>query len=182
MWLTASCGAGFGPPSGNHLLSEPDRETAPLAQERIVFRPARHPVPLLRNVVTASSAGFEWHGRDPKSEGQLSYAIPLRPPNRQFVQHVWTPLVTQEESSGVVGRVGECCHVYGLICGHSHAAGPDEVRGSGPIQSGALEARCCTLVFLIPSHRPLRHPSPSTFLRPNSPTDASAYTLAAGAR
>src|ERR687889_237635 len=67
--------------------------------------------------------------------------------------------------------------VYGLICDHSQAAGPDEVRGSGPIQGGALEARCCTLVFLIPSHRPLRHPSPSTFLRPNSPTDASAYTL-----
>jgi hypothetical protein len=84
------------------------------------------------------------------------------------MQHVWTPLVTQEESSGVVERVGECCHVYGLICGHSQAAGPDEVRGSGPIQSGALEARCCTLVFLTPSHRPLRHPSPSTFYAPTA--------------
>jgi hypothetical protein len=67
------------------------------------------------------------------------------------------------------------CHVYGLICGHSHAAGPDEVRGSGPIQSGALEARCCTLVFLIPSRRPLRHLSPSIFPRP---TAASAYAAA----
>jgi hypothetical protein len=86
MRLAVSCSAGLSPPGGNRFLSEPDRETAPLAQERIVFRPARHPVPLLRNVVTASSAGFEWHGRDPKSEGQLSYAIPLRPPNRQFVQ------------------------------------------------------------------------------------------------
>src|SRR3954449_4999364 len=78
-------------------------------------------------------------------------------------------------SGGARRQVLPCVrpHVYGLICGSSHAAGPDGVRGSGPIQSHALEAPCCTLVFLIPSHRPLRHPSPSTFLRPNSPTDAS---------
>ena len=93
----------------------------------------------------------------------------IRALGKEVVQHVWTPVVTQEESSGEVERVGECYHVYGLICGHSPAAGPDEVRGSGPIQGGALEAPCCTLVFLIPSHRPLRHPSPSTFLRLQRP-------------
>jgi hypothetical protein len=32
------------------------------------------------------------------------------------------------------------------------------VRGSGPIQRRALEALCHGLVFLTPSHRPLRHP------------------------
>ena len=165
------------------FLGEPDRETASLTQTGVVLRPIRDLVPLLRNAVTASGIGFEWHGRESLVRGRTGiYATQPRLPTRLSMQHVWTPVVTQEESSGEVERVGECCHVYGLICGHSHAAGPDEVRGSGPSQSHALEAPCCTLVFLIPSHRPLRHPSPSTFLRPNSPTDASAYTLTAGAR
>jgi hypothetical protein len=44
-----------------------------------------------------------------------------------------------------------------------------EVRGSSPIHGHVLKARCCTLVFLIPSHRPLRHLSPSTFLRLQQP-------------
>ena len=86
MRLTTACSAGLSPPGGNRFLSESDREGPSLAQGRIVFRPVRYSVPSLRDVVTASSVGFEWHGRDAKSEGQLSYAIPLRPPNRQFVQ------------------------------------------------------------------------------------------------
>jgi hypothetical protein len=172
--LAAPYRAGFGPPGGNGFLRDPDCQASPLAQGCIVLRLVCHPVPLLGDAVTASSIGFERHGRHPTWRVQDSYVSQFRLPNRLFVQHVWTPFVTQEESSGVVERVGECCHVYGLICGHSHAAGPDEVRGSGPIQGGALEARCCTLVFLIPSHRPLRHPSPSTFLRSNSPTAVSA--------
>jgi hypothetical protein len=183
MRLTASRCARCGTPSCECFLGEPYCEAAPLAQGCVVRRPIRQPVPLLGDMVTASGIGLERHGRCPRSGRKcFFYGTGLQAPNGSCLQHVRTPLVTQEESSGVVERVGECCHVYGLICGHSHAAGPDEVRGSGPIQSGALEARCCTLVFLIPSHRPLRHPSPSTFLRPNSPTDASAYTLAAGAR
>ena len=87
MRLAASCSARLSPPGGNRFLSEPDREAPSLAQGRIVLRPVRHPVPLLRDVVTASSVGLEWHGRHPSSGGQLSYAIPLRPPNRLFVQH-----------------------------------------------------------------------------------------------
>jgi hypothetical protein len=87
MRLTASCSARLGPPGGDGFRSEPDREAPSLAQGRIVFRRIRHPVPLLRDVVTASSVGFERHDRHPRSGGQLSYAIPLRPPNRLFVQH-----------------------------------------------------------------------------------------------
>src|SRR3954471_17034700 len=86
MRLTASCSARLSPPGCNRLLREPDCEATSLAQGRIVFRPVRHPVPLLRDVMTASSVGFEWHDRHPKSGGQLSYAIPVRPPNRLFVQ------------------------------------------------------------------------------------------------
>jgi hypothetical protein len=67
MRLAVSCSAGLSPPGGNRFLSEPDREAPSLAQGRIAFRPVRHPVPLLRDVVTASSVAFEWHGGDPKS-------------------------------------------------------------------------------------------------------------------
>ena len=70
MRLTASCRAGLGPPGGNRFLSEPDREASPLAQGRVVLRPVRHPVPLLRDVVTASGIGLEWHGRDLWSEAE----------------------------------------------------------------------------------------------------------------
>ena len=48
------------------------------------------------------------------------------------------------------------------------------VRGSGPIQDHALEAPVAKLVFLIPSQSPLRHLSPVTFPRPNSPAEATA--------
>jgi hypothetical protein len=60
--LTTACGAGFGPPSGNRLFREPDHEASTLAQGGIVLRPIRDPVPLLRDVVTASGISFEWHG------------------------------------------------------------------------------------------------------------------------
>ena len=68
--LTASCRAGFSPPSCNGFLGEPDRETAPLAQGGVVLRPTRYPVSLLGNAVTASSIGFEWHGKDLWSEAE----------------------------------------------------------------------------------------------------------------
>jgi hypothetical protein len=86
MRLSASCSARLSLPGGNRFLSEPDREASSLAQGCIVLRPVCHPMPLLRDVVTVSSVGFEWHDKHPSSGGPLSYAIPARPPNRLFVQ------------------------------------------------------------------------------------------------
>ena len=63
--LTTACRAGLGPPSGNCLLREPDREAAPLAEGSVVFHPVCHPVPLVGDAMTASGIGFERHGRDP---------------------------------------------------------------------------------------------------------------------
>jgi hypothetical protein len=59
--LTTACGAGFGPPNGNRLIREPDREASTLAQGGIVLRPICDPVPLLGNVVTAGGIGLEGH-------------------------------------------------------------------------------------------------------------------------
>jgi hypothetical protein len=69
MRLAASCSARLSPSGGDGFRSEPDREAPSLAQGRIVFRRIRHPVPLLQDVVTASSVGFEWHDRHPTSGG-----------------------------------------------------------------------------------------------------------------
>ena len=70
MRLAASGRAGLGPPGGNRLLREPDREASALAQGRVILRPIRDPVPLLRDAVTASGIGFEWHGRNLWSEAE----------------------------------------------------------------------------------------------------------------
>ena len=70
MRLTASGRPGLGPPGGNRLLREPDCEASPLTQSRVVLRPIRHPVPLLRDVVTASGIGLEGHGRNLWSEAE----------------------------------------------------------------------------------------------------------------
>ena len=64
MRLAARWRAGLGPPGGDRRLREPDRETASLTQAGVVLGPIRHPMPLLRNAVTASGIGFEWHGRN----------------------------------------------------------------------------------------------------------------------
>jgi hypothetical protein len=77
MWLTASCGAGFGPPSGNRLLCEPDREAAALAQGRVILGPIHDPVPLLGNAVTASGIGFERHSRIRDLEGTVLLCVPV---------------------------------------------------------------------------------------------------------
>ncbi len=68
MRLTASCRARLSPPSGDGFLGELHREASPLAQSPIVLGPIRHPVPLLRSMVTASGIVFEWHGRNLWSE------------------------------------------------------------------------------------------------------------------
>ena len=54
MWL--------GPLGRDRLFGEPHCQAATLAQGRIIFRPVRYPILLLRNVVTAIGIGLEWHG------------------------------------------------------------------------------------------------------------------------
>src|SRR3954454_1148212 len=63
--LPASAGARLGPPSRDRRVREPDRETAALAQGRIIRRPVRHSMLLLWNVAATSCLGFERHGKDP---------------------------------------------------------------------------------------------------------------------
>ena len=48
------------------LFGEPDRQAATLAQGGIVFRPVRHPMLLLRDVMTAIGIGLEGHGGHPR--------------------------------------------------------------------------------------------------------------------
>ena len=70
VWLTIPCPSRLGPPDGDRLLREPDRQTAPLTQAGVVLRPVCHPVPLLGNAVPASGIGFERHGRHPRGRAQ----------------------------------------------------------------------------------------------------------------
>jgi hypothetical protein len=69
-YLRATTGKGIdaadlGSDPGQVIVREPDGETSALAQGGIVFGPVRHPVPLLGNVMPASSIGLEGHGRYP---------------------------------------------------------------------------------------------------------------------
>ena len=77
MWLTASCGAGFGPPGGNCLLREPDREAAALTQGRVILRPIRDPVPLLGDAMTASGIGLDRHRRIRDLESTVLLCVPV---------------------------------------------------------------------------------------------------------
>src|SRR4051794_25253293 len=61
MRLATRRGARLRVPGCDCLLREPDRQAPTLAQGRIVFGPVRDPAPLLRDAVTASSIGLEWH-------------------------------------------------------------------------------------------------------------------------
>ena len=70
MRLAASGRPGLGRPGGNRLLREPDCEASTLTQSRVILRPIRDPVPLLRDAVTAGGIGFEWHGRNLWSEAE----------------------------------------------------------------------------------------------------------------
>ena len=54
-------GPWFCAPGRDRLFGEPHRQAATLAQGSIIFRPVRHPILLLRNVVTAIGIGLEWH-------------------------------------------------------------------------------------------------------------------------
>ena len=78
MRLAARWRAGLGPPGGDRRLREPDRETASLTQAGVVFGPIRHLMPLLRNAVTASGIGFEWHGRNRWSGAEEASTLPSR--------------------------------------------------------------------------------------------------------
>src|SRR5215207_8533000 len=87
MRLAASCRARLSAPSRNGFLGEPDHETASLTQTGVVLRPIRDLVPLLRNAVTASGIGFEWHGRESVVRGRTGlYATQPRLPTRLSMQ------------------------------------------------------------------------------------------------
>ena len=78
-------GARLRPPGRDRLLREPDRQAATLAQGGVVVRPVGDPVPLLGDVVTASSVGLERHGRRPGIVGgvaPLPDLTPRRHPDR----------------------------------------------------------------------------------------------------
>jgi hypothetical protein len=85
--LTASGCARLGPPGRDGFLGEPDGQASPLAQGGVILGPIRDPVLLLGDAMMASGIDLEGYGRYPRlGTAQLSYAIPLRPPNRPFVQ------------------------------------------------------------------------------------------------
>jgi hypothetical protein len=87
MRLATSCCTRLSAPSRNGFLGEPDRETASLTQTSVVLRPIRDLVPLLRNAVTASGIGFEWHGRESLVRGRTGlYATQPRLPTRLSMQ------------------------------------------------------------------------------------------------
>jgi hypothetical protein len=65
----------------SRLFGEPDRQATPLAQDSIVFRPIRHPVPLSRNVVPVSGVSFERHGAHPMSG---NWRQPPTPPSHRL--------------------------------------------------------------------------------------------------
>jgi len=75
----APCGPRLTTPSRDRLFGEPDRQATPLAQRGIVFRPVRHPMPLPRDVVSASGIGFERHSGHPTDrelgDGLLSHEV-----------------------------------------------------------------------------------------------------------
>ena len=92
MRLAASCCTRLSPPSRNGFLGEPDRETASLTQTGVVLGPIRDLVPLLRNAVTASGIGFEWHGRESLVRGRTGlYATQPRLPTRLSMQQSAAP-------------------------------------------------------------------------------------------
>src|SRR5260370_23376041 len=85
--LTAARGAGLGLPRCNRCFREPHGQAAALAQGRVIGRPIRHSVPLLRDVMTAILVRFEWHGDCPRSgTGPPSYTVHSSPPSDRSVQ------------------------------------------------------------------------------------------------
>ncbi len=52
-------------PTRQRLFGEPDREVSAIAKRRIIIPPARHPMPLTRNVLTALGVKLERHDSPP---------------------------------------------------------------------------------------------------------------------
>src|ERR1700751_2072061 len=79
--LAAARGAWLGLPRRNRCLREPDGQAPALAQGDVIGCPIRHPVSLLRDVMTAILVRFEWHGDCPGSgTGPSSYTVHLSSP------------------------------------------------------------------------------------------------------
>src|SRR5215213_9308391 len=92
--LPAPGDAWLGPPGRDRCVREPDRETAALAQGRIIRRPVRHSMLLLWNVAATSCLGFERHGRGPSiREGAVVLHRPAPDANRPIRATRWpTPV------------------------------------------------------------------------------------------
>src|SRR6201987_4926684 len=79
--LAAARGAWLGLPRRNRCFREPDGQATALAQGDVIGSPIRHPVSLLRDVMTAILVRFEWHGDCPGSgTGPSSYTVHLSSP------------------------------------------------------------------------------------------------------
>ena len=88
--LPAPGGAWLGPLSRDRRIRKPDRETAALAQGRIIRRPVRHSMLLLRNVAATGCFGFERHGRGPSvREGAVVLHRPAPDANRPIPATRW---------------------------------------------------------------------------------------------
>ena len=83
------------------------------------------------------------YGRAPRAE-RCRLAVPPG--------HLWPPSGASRISEWTLRVIG-CCHVSGLECGGSRAAGPYGMRGAGPHHYSALEALPMRLVLPTPPHR-----------------------------
>jgi hypothetical protein len=77
MWLAAGRGSWLRPPRRNRLVREPNGQTAPPLQCRVIFRPVRNPIARLWNVMTMLGVVFERHGR--VSDDDRGHPVPPRP-------------------------------------------------------------------------------------------------------
>ena len=89
--MAAARAAWLGLPRRNRCFSEPDGHALAVAKGEVISCPIRHPVPLLRDVMTMILVGFEWHGDGPRSgTGPPSYTLDSLP-NDRYVQQGPTP-------------------------------------------------------------------------------------------
>ena len=79
--LTARRGPGCRPPSFNGIVTEPDRQRAPLSQPGLVVSPVRHLVAGFRNPMAAVGIVFVRHGQAERS-GRGAPSIQCQPPEQ----------------------------------------------------------------------------------------------------
>jgi hypothetical protein len=153
--LTAACRARLGPPGGNGILGEPDRETAPLTQGGVVLRPIRDPVPLLRNPVRRAALALNGTGSIRREGVQASYVSWFRLPTHLFVQQGASyPLMPSTDGTRVSVRAdtlrARYTHLAVAIVNNVYARDPTTSLGlsfqfaptSAQVVSNALFGSC----------------------------------------